>query len=504
MIKRSFFNLSHTKKLTCDMGKLVPIMCMEVVPGDKFKVQSNIVVRLAPMLAPVMGELSAFVHFWYVPSRLLQTNWSKMMSKGESGNEVVPVPTITPPTGGWPKNSLADYLGIPPENKNIPVLALPFRGYDLIYNECYRDENLIEPVALSLADGDDTTTNTHLLKRAWQRDYFTNQLPWAQRGAQVTIPLGKSVPVTANGPLKITDSTGQADLTSRIDRDPQDGTFNHWLINGAQSVNPIYYKDGLQADLSSITGISVRDQRLGFQLQKWAEKNARGGIRQVEWILSHFGIRISDARVQRPEFLGGGRAPIVISEVLQTSSTDSVTPQANMAGHGFSAQSTPKFTRFFEEHGYIFGILSIMPRTSYQQGIPRMFLRKSPEDWYWPIFANIGEQATTIKELYAGATDPDKVFGFNPRYEEYCSELSTVHGDFRDSLNYWHMGRIFASEPTLSADFINSDPSKRIFAVTSEGYPPCLVHVGNDVKALRPIPKKRIPGFIDHDGWFGR
>lgn len=507
MIKRNLFNLSHTKKLTAAMGKLIPIMCIETVPGDKFHVKSNVLIRLAPMLAPVMGELSAFIHFWYVPTRLLQTNWSVMMSKGENGNTVIPVPTITPPVDGWPKNSLADYLGIPPENKTVPVTAYQFRAYNLIYNECYRDENLIQPVALSLADGSDTTTNTQLLSRAWQRDYFTNQLPWPQRGPQVTIPIGSSAPVSlsssiSGGQKLVNGSTGEDFPSTPYSRV---GTNASSIVNYEDQFPVVLDPNGtLEADLSAVSGISIREQRLGFQLQKWAEKNARGGVRQVEWILSHFGVRVSDARLQRPEFLGGGRAPIIISEVLQTSSTDSVTPQANMAGHGFSAQQTPAFTRFFEEHGYIIGILSIMPRTSYQQGIPRQFLRQSVEDWYWPIFANIGEQATTIKELYAGAANPDKVFGFNPRYEEYCKELSTVHGDFRDTLNFWHFGRIFAEEPRLNADFINSDPTKRVFAVTEEAYPPCWCHIGHQVKALRPIPKKRIPGFIDHDGWFGR
>lgn len=507
MIRRSYFNLSHTKKLTCSMGKLVPVMCTEVVPGDKFRIKSNVLVRLAPMLAPVMGELSAFIHYWYVPTRLLQTNWSKMMSKGESGNEVIPVPKITPPSGGWPKNSLADYLGIPPENKTIPVTAYQFRAYNLIYNECYRDENLIEPVALSLADGSDTTTSTQLLSRAWQRDYFTNQLPWAQRGQAVTIPLAGQAPVTSNGqPFRVSSAAGGYGTDLRIDRDAQDTNKIHVLSNSVGTINPLYWSEetGLQADLSQVTGITVREQRLAFQLQKWAEKNARGGVRQVEWILAHFGIRISDARAQRPEFLGGGRAPIIVSEVLQTSSTDSVSPQANMAGTGFSAQQSPTITRYFEEHGYILAILSIMPRTSYQQGIPRQFLKDVPEDWYWPLFANIGEQATTIKELYAGASNPDKIFAFNQRYQEYCQELSTVHGDFRDTLNTWHFGRIFSSEPTLSADFINSDPTMRVFAITDGKYPPCLVHIGHDIKALRPIPKNRVPGFIDHDGWFGR
>lgn len=510
--KRSKFNLDHTRKQTMSMGKLVPMMCMEVVPGDTFKVSSNVLVRLAPMLAPVMGELTAFVHYWYVPTRLLQKNWDSFLTHGVDGVTVAPRPTIAPPSGGWPAGSLADYLGIPPENTSIPVLAYPFRAYALIYNEWYRDENLITPVGFSDGDGVDTATNTSLLDRCWQRDYFTNALPWPQRGPAVTLPIGSKAPVYGNGnPIRYTDIGGYnnntAGQTLRVGPDPQDTTANHVLSNINHASDPLYWPKSYSssyADLSNATSSTINDIRMAFQLQKWAEKNARGGVRLIEYIFNHFGVRVSDSRLQRPEFLGGGRAPIIISEVLQTSSTDSTTPQANPAGTGFSAQRTPSFTKSFEEHGYIIGLISIMPKTSYQQGIPRKFLRETSEDFYTPVFANLGEQAITIKELYAGATDPDKIFGFTPRYQEYRTEFSSVHGDFRTNMNFWHFGRIFANEPTLSAQFVKSDPTTRVFAVTTGNYPPCWCHIGNNVTAIRPIPKQGIPGFIDHDGWFAR
>lgn len=252
---------------------------------------------------------------------------------------------------------------------------------------------------------------------------------------------------------------------------------------------------GLQADLSAATAATINSIRQAFQLQRWMEQNARGGVRYVESVLAHFGVRSSDARLQRPEFLGGGRSPIVVSEVIQTSVT-AATPQGNLAGHGFSAQQSHEFTKSFEEHGYIIGILSIMPRTAYQQGVPRMWSRSSKLDFYWPSFAHLGEQGVLNKEIYAEHSSPTGIFGYVPRYEEYRSRESAVCGDFRSTFNYWHMGRIFSGDPSLNSAFVTADPTKRINAVTDKHN--CWVQVLNNVTAVRPIPRQGTPGLLDH------
>lgn len=555
--KRNLFNLSHEKKLTCNMGKLVPVMCEEVLPGDIFKASTDLVVRLAPMLAPIMHNVSVYVHYFFVPNRLIWSDWENFITGGPDGKDASVAPYIN--FTNVQTSSLADYFGIPTGVANpLKVSALPFRAYNLIYNEWYRDENLIDPITISLASGEDTTTNTTLLSRAWQHDYFTNALPFQQRGDAVALPMSGNAPVkgtatwsqtagfgtlrnttvsitgdgtpptfSSNGvggrnleaPYTVGSISGVSFLTANGVR--VTGSGSDAQISGSEA-HPMYWDNphvvgtldnrvdttttgsvntsNLYADLSNVTAANINDLRYAFQVQRWLEKNARGGARYVESMMAHFGVRSSDARLQRPEYLGGGRSPIVISEVLQHSSDgDQPTPLATMAGHGISAQRSRQFKRFFEEHGYVIGILSIMPQTTYQQGLSKMWSRETRYDYYWPVFSHLGEQAVLEKELYAQGTDADNsVFGYQPRYQEYRRRYGSVHGDFRTTLNYWHLGRTFNSTPTLSKEFIECDPSKRVFAVQDDT-DCCLIELANNIKALRPIPKKGTPGFIDHD-----
>lgn len=495
---KNIFNLSHENKLTCDMGKLVPFYLEEILPGDSFKVSSQLIVRLAPLVAPMMHQVDVFTHFFFVPNRLVYKDWEEFITGGQDGASTAVCPTITSPSGGFAVGSLADYLGVPTGVGGLSCLALPFRAYNKIYNDWYRDETLMDEVTINMNSGADSTTNTGLLTRCWKKDYFTSALPFAQRGDPVYLPLGVSAPVVTTDQLTRINAANGGNPWSSIN-------VSQIVVSNTIGLHGQPVAAGtdtqLRADLSSATAATINDIRAAFQVQRWMEKNARAGYRYVEQILSHFGVRSSDARLQRAEFLGGGRSPIVVSEVLQTSQTDGTSPQGNMAGHGFSAHVSHSFTKTFEEHGYVIGILSIMPKANYQQGLARMWNRRSRTDWYWPVFSHLGEQAVLNKELYAQGTDDDNgIFGYQGRYDEYRRHYSQVHGQFRDTLDYWHMGRIFSELPTLSANFVKCEPTTRVFAVQSASVNDhCWVQVYNNVKAVRPIPKYSDPGYVDHD-----
>lgn len=509
--KRNAFDLSHDVKLSLNMGQLVPILLQEVVPGDSFRVNTESLVRLAPMLAPMMHRVDVFTHSFFVPSRLVWSDFQEFITGGEDGlsTPVMPYFKINQAHEAAFKNGLlADYMGLPTlsadtsiplDDYELKVSALPFRAYQLIYNEYYRDQNLIDPVPLSKSSGEISEVEfakiMQIRKRCWEKDYFTSALPFAQKGEPVSIPM------TGNAPVRRTDSPAspqwlfESDMSSgAVQMDMMDERHGSLVRTTDQSNVPIYDPQGtLVADLSSVNATTINDLRKSVQLQTWLERNARGGSRYIESILSHFGVVSSDARLQRPEYLGGGKTPVVVSEVLQTSSTDDTTPQANMSGHGVAVGNTHSFSRFFEEHGYIITIMSIMPRTSYQQGLPRLFSKFDKFDFYWPEFANLGEQEVKFKELYAAMGyefdyKDDDTFGYQSRYAEYKYNPAAVHGAFKDSLQFWHMGRIFQQQPALNADFVTADPTKRIFAVTDANTEAIYVQLYHNIQAIRPMP----------------
>ena len=485
--RTNVFDLSHEKKLSFNMGELVPIFMEDVVPGDKFRVNTEMLIRMAPMIAPVMHRVNVYTHFFFVPYRLLWSNWEKFITGGETGNETPTFPTVlinNDVATSFNAGRLADYLGIPATDgktisNSLQISALPFRAYQLIYNEYYRDQNLQTAIAITKNDTVGTPELAVLLtlrNRAWEKDYFTSALPWTQRGGEVTLPNAPDYKDTSD----IYRSNGTDPASGNLQTS---GSYPHKMVDSSGSATlRVENLDGIE--------ISINDLRSATRLQRWLEKNARGGSRYVEQILSHFGVKSSDARLQRPEYLGGGKSPIVISEVLNTSAT-ATEPQGNMAGHGIGVGNTNSFQKYFEEHGLILGIMSVLPRTAYQQGIEKLWTKFDKFDYYFPEFANLGEQEVKVKELYTcydGTNYNETTFGYQPRYSEYKFKNSSYHGDFRNTLAYWHLARIFASKPSLNSSFVTSDPSHRIFAVTDPTKDKLYCQLYNNVRAIRPMP----------------
>lgn len=491
------FDLTHERKMSLNMGDLVPILVQDVVPGDKFRVNTEAMLRLAPMLAPVMHRVDVFTHYFFVPNRLVWNEWEDFITGGREGTTSPTAPFIAPGLSGvaalFDIGSLADFMGLPVEAGGYSsvtdaqsISALPFRAYQRIYDDYYRDQNLEAPIGFSISGGQQNLSNSQaimaLRKRAWEKDYFTSALPWSQRGAESELPVENTITYREPADVKYLDDTNPVADTP-------------FLAEGSGLMKAAGVDVKIE-NIDEIAGsVTINDLRRSIRLQEWLEKNARGGARYIEQILSHFGVKSSDARLQRAEYLGGGKAPVTISEVLSTTNFDDGAegiPQGNMAGHGVSVGRSNGFKRTFEEHGYIIGIMSVLPRTAYQQGIPRHFSRFDKFDYYWPEFANIGEQEILLKELYydptAVAGQGTETFGYQSRYAEYKYAPSTVHGEFRDSLTYWHMGRIFSAKPVLNAAFVKSDPTDRIFSVEDPTSEKLYAHLLNRVSALRPMP----------------
>ena len=530
----STFNLSHEHKLTCNMGQLIPCLLTEVIPGDTFTCNSDLFLRLMPLASPMMHRVDVYMHFFFVLTRLVWSEFDKFLTGGAAGTAEPAYPYMVASGLSHNIGTLGDYLGLPRHiTATEHVSALPFRAYNLIYNEWYRDENLIEPLVVNTTSGNDTGVTYYVQNRAWKKGYFESALPWTQRGTSSQVPLNGDVPVcTVHGLANTLNFAASWNAAGEEDVDQiPDGITHGVLMHGAtaagvqdttfsttkgsiKSAAAAYgehtktgYQEstfskvqnftGLIAALSqSGLGIDIRDIRLASAVQRYLERNARGGVRYIEWLLSHFGVRSSDARLQRPEYLGGGKSPIVIGEVLQNSESGN-TPQGWMAGQAVSAQKSLGWTRSFEEFGYVMGILSIMPKASYEQGIPKMWTRFGRYDQVLPAFAGVGDQAVYMRELYANAEDPSKVFGYVPRFEEMRRIPSQVHGEFRvdgGTLGYWHMGRYFESEPQLSKEFVECNPTDRVFAVEDTTAQKCLLDIHHNIRAIRPLPKNGVPG----------
>lgn len=490
-LRRSIHDLSYRKLFNCDMGQLIPVLHDEVVPGDIFNIGNEMVIRMQPLVAPVLHEINAYVHYFFVPYRILWDGWEEFITGGVDGDDASTIPLWQVSSGKDIRYSLWDYFGFPANNSMAPdyyPIDFPRRCYAKIYNEWYRDQTLQTEVA---------ETNEDILYRNWEKDYFTSALPWQQRGTAPALPISGLTAAIWEDALfssagaTVTNDQGFTNTASdAIFRTPTGGS-------GAET-NAKNFFNANTVDMSNATTFDVNDLRLVFSIQKWLERNARSGARYIEFLQSHFaGVSPKDERLQRPEYIGGTQQPIIISEVLQTSET-ATSPQGNLAGHGISADSRHAGTYRVEEYGIIMGIMSIMPRANYSQGINRQWLRETRYDYYFPEFANLGEQAVTNAELfYTFEANTDKaIFGYQGRYDEMRTKQDLFCADMRDTFQYWHLGRIFSSTPSLNSDFVKCNPRKDIFAVTDE--PGFIVHHKNLIQAVRPIPIQSEPGLIDH------
>lgn len=471
MKRRNKHNLSHHKILSCNGGQLIPVGCVEVIRGDTFQHAVSMLVRAAPLVSPVMHKVDVKTFTFFVPFRLIWEKWQDFVTGGEDGDDESIPPTVTltytagtPDTGTNIVGQLPDYLGVPPKINNLVVSALPFRAYNLIFNEYFRDQDLVPKRATVLTSGPDATTDVSLARAAWEKDYLTSARPWLSKGPALMLPLGSSAPVRGIGVTgsvstltnqNVRETDGDSVFDFAVASDNPGLRIDMTTATGATTRPQIF------VDLSEATGVDIGTVREYFALLRMQEARARYGSRYTEF-LAYYGIRSSDARLQRPEYLGGGKTTVQFSEVLQTAQGSD--PVGEMRGHGISAQRTNRYRFLFEEDGLCMTVMVIRPRTMYMQMLHRMWFRTTKEMYYQKELEAIGQQEVYNKEVKANHAQPDGIFGYQDRYDDFRRVESTVAGEMRDVLDYWHMARNFETDPVLNADFVTCTPTDRVFA----------------------------------------